>query len=108
MINLFISHTSSACPDCLSAKYFLDYRFELKYVSKLFVAFMVGMYITLQYLLSAMAIRMDGDDKRIIAFSVFLVIGYKQLTDILQLKAVVEEVFGRKATWTSASRVRDE
>ncbi len=73
-----------------------------------FVAFMVGMYITLQYLLSAMAIRMDGDDKRIIAFSVFLVIGYKQLTDILQLKAVIEEVFGRKAIWTSARRVRDE
>ena len=73
-----------------------------------FVAFMVGMYITLQYLLSAMAIRMDGDDKRIIAFSVFLVIGYKQLTDILQLKAIIEEVFGRKAIWTSARRVRDE
>jgi len=55
-----------------------------------------------------MAIRMDGDDKKIIAFSVFLVIGYKQLTDILQLKAVIEEVFGRKAIWTSARRVRDE
>ena len=67
---------------------------------------MVGMYISLQYLLSAMAIRMDGEDKRIMLFSVFLVIGYKQLTDILQLKAVVEEVFRRKTSWTRAERVQ--
>lgn len=71
-----------------------------------FVALMVTLYITLQYLLSAMAIRMDGDDKKIIAYSVFLVVGYKQLTDILQLKAVIEEVFKRKAKWTRARRVR--
>ena len=71
-----------------------------------FVAFMVGMYISLQYLLSAMAVRMDGDDKRIMLFSIFLVIGYKQLTDFLQLKAVIEEVFGRKANWTRANRVK--
>ena len=71
-----------------------------------FVAFMVGMYVTLQYLLSAMAYRMDGDDKRILLYAVFLVIGYKQLTDVLQLKAVVEELFRRKAKWTSARRVR--
>jgi hypothetical protein len=71
-----------------------------------FVAFMVGMYISLQYLLSAMAVRMDGDDKRIMLFSIFLVIGYKQITDFLQLKAVIEEVFGRKANWTRANRVK--
>jgi len=57
-------------------------------------------------LLSAMAVRMDGDDKRIMLFSIFLVIGYKQLTDFLQLKAVIEEVFGRKANWTRANRVK--
>ncbi len=71
-----------------------------------FVAFMVGMYIALQYLLSAMAIRMDSDDKRILLFSVFLVIGFKQLTDILQLKAVMEELFQRKTIWTRANRIR--
>jgi len=53
-----------------------------------------------------MAVRMDGDDKRIMLFSIFLVIGYKQLTDFLQLKAVIEEVFGRKANWTRANRVK--
>ena len=71
-----------------------------------FVAFTLGIYITLQYLLSAMAVRMDNDDKRVILYSVFLVIGYKQLMDVLQIKAVIEEVLGQKAKWTSAKRVR--
>ena len=71
-----------------------------------FVLFTLGIYITLQYLLSAMAIRMDNDDKRMILYSVFLVIGYKQLMDIMQLKAVIEEILGQKAKWTSAKRVK--
>ncbi len=71
-----------------------------------YVAFVLGMFIIMQYLLSAMAVRMDKDDKKMILYSVFLVIGYKQLTDILQLKAVVEELVGLKAKWTSAQRVQ--
>lgn len=71
-----------------------------------FVAFTVSMFITLQYLLSAMAIRMDGDDKRMVLYSVFLVLGYKQIIDFMQLKAVLEELVGLKAKWTSANRVR--
>lgn len=72
----------------------------------LFVAYTLAMYITLQYLMSAMAVRMDTDDKKMILYSVFLVIGYKQLTDFMQLKAVIEEAFGKKAIWTSAQRVK--
>lgn len=71
-----------------------------------FVAFTLGMFILLQHLLSAMAVRMDKDDKRMILYSVFLVIGYKQIVDILQLKAVAEEFIGLKAKWTSAQRVK--
>ena len=71
-----------------------------------FVAFMVGMFIILQYLLSAMAIRMDTDDKKIVLFSAFLVIGYKQIIDVMQLRAAVEELIGKKAIWTRAKRVR--
>jgi len=71
-----------------------------------YVAFTLGMFIALQYLLSAMAVRMDRDDKRMILYSVFLVLGYKQITDVLQLKAILEEVFGLKAKWTSAQRVQ--
>lgn len=71
-----------------------------------FVAYMVGLFILLQYLLSVLAVRMDGDEKKMIVFSAFLVIGYKQIIDILQLKAAIEELLRRKATWTSAARVR--
>ena len=71
-----------------------------------FVAFTLGMFILLQYLLSAMAVRMDSDDKKMILYSVFFVLGYKQLIDFLQIKAVVEEVMGAKAKWTSAQRVK--
>ena len=71
-----------------------------------FVAYTLGMYITLQYLLSAMAVRMDGDDKKMILYSVFLVVGYKQIIDWMQIKAVIEEIFGKKAIWTSAQRVK--
>ena len=70
-----------------------------------FVAFTVSMFVTLQYLLSAMAIKMDGDDKRMILYSVFLVLGYKQIIDFMQLKAAFEELLGLKAKWTSAKRV---
>ncbi|MEW6043814.1 MAG: glycosyltransferase [Thermoproteota archaeon] len=71
-----------------------------------FVAFTLGMFILMQYLLSAMAVRMDRDDKKMILYALFMVIGYKQLIDILQIKAVIEEVLGTKAKWTSAQRVR--
>jgi hypothetical protein len=53
-----------------------------------------------------MAVRMDNDDKKMILYSVFMVVGYKQITDLMQIKAVIEEVFGKKAIWTSAKRVK--
>lgn len=72
----------------------------------LFVVYTLAMYIALQYLVSAMAVRMDSDDKKMILYSVFLVIGFKQITDFMQVKAVIEEAFGKKAIWTSAQRVK--
>lgn len=71
-----------------------------------YTAFTLGMFIVLQYLLSAMAVRMDKDDKKMILYAVFLVIGYKQIIDVLQLKAIFEEFLGMKAKWTSAQRVQ--
>jgi len=64
------------------------------------------MFVILQSLMTVLAVRMDKDDKRLILFSVFLVIGFKQITDVLQIKAIIEELLNKKATWTSASRVR--
>ncbi len=71
-----------------------------------FVAFVLLMFIIMQYLLSAMAIRMDRDDKKMLFFSIFMVLGYKQIVDFLSVKAIVEEAFGKKAIWTSAQRLK--
>ncbi len=71
-----------------------------------FVAFVLLMFIIMQFLLSAMAIRMDRDDKKMLFFSIFMVLGYKQIVDFLSVKAIIEEALGRKAIWTSAQRLK--
>jgi len=71
-----------------------------------FVLSLATFFIIIQYLLTALSVRVQGDDKKIIAYSIFALIGYKQIVDFLSIKAVLEEVFKRKASWTSAERVR--
>jgi hypothetical protein len=70
-----------------------------------FILVMFGLFTVLQTLMSALAVRIDRDDPRLILFSPFLVIGYKQIVDILLVKAVIEETLGLKAKWTRAMRV---
>jgi cellulose synthase/poly-beta-1,6-N-acetylglucosamine synthase-like glycosyltransferase len=71
-----------------------------------FVFSTLFLFVILQSMLTAMSVRMDKDDMRIVLFSVFMVVGFKQITDILQIRAVFEELFNKKATWTSAKRIR--
>jgi poly-beta-1,6 N-acetyl-D-glucosamine synthase len=71
----------------------------------IFVAEMFGLFILLQTLMSALAVRIDKDDPRLILFSPFLVIGYKQIVDILLIKGTLETIFKAKTNWTSAKRI---
>ena len=71
----------------------------------LFVLTSFGFFIALQYLISAMAVRIDGDDPKMILYSVFFNLGYKQLLDALLLHASIVHLFKRKAKWTSAKRI---
>jgi len=71
----------------------------------LFVITSFGFFIALQYLINAMAVRIDGDDPKLILFSVFFNFGYKQLLDAILLRAAIAQLIGRKAKWTSATRV---
>lgn len=64
-----------------------------------------ALFILLSHLQSALAIRIDGDDPKLIAYSTFMVIGYKQITDFLLLKAAIDVLFKRKAVWTSIKRI---
>jgi len=70
-----------------------------------FVLQMFTLFVILQCLMSALAIRIDRDDPRLIAFSPFLVLGYKQLVDIFLIKAALETLFKTKTKWTSAKRI---
>jgi len=71
----------------------------------IFVVEMFGLFIILQTLMSALAVRIDREDPRLILFSPFLVIGYKQIIDILLVFGCLQEVFRTKAKWTSAKRI---
>jgi poly-beta-1,6 N-acetyl-D-glucosamine synthase len=71
----------------------------------LFVLGIFSLFMLLQCLMSALAVRIDRDDPRLILFSPFLVLGYKQIVDAFLIKAAIESIFRRKATWTSAKRV---
>ncbi|MEK0348093.1 MAG: glycosyltransferase, partial [Nitrosopumilus sp.] len=71
----------------------------------LFVITSFGFFIVLQYLINAMAVRLDGDDPKLILYSVFFNFGYKQLLDFILLWAAISQLFKRKAKWTSAKRI---
>jgi cellulose synthase/poly-beta-1,6-N-acetylglucosamine synthase-like glycosyltransferase len=70
-----------------------------------FVLTSFGFFIVLQYLINAMAVRIDGDEPKMALYSIFFNFGYKQLLDGILLIAVITHIFKRKATWTSARRI---
>ena len=63
----------------------------------LFVVLSFGFFITLQYLINAMAVRIDRDEPRLILYSVFFNFGYKQLLDGILLLVALSQLFKRKA-----------
>ncbi|MHA7733930.1 glycosyltransferase family 2 protein [Nitrosopumilus sp. S6] len=62
-------------------------------------------FTVVHYLMTALALRIDGEDQKLLAYAGFLVFGFKQIVDALLLKAMIEQITKKKATWTSAKRV---
>ena len=71
----------------------------------LFVLGMFGIFSALQCLQVALAVRLDNEDPRLIPYGVFLVIGFKQILDILLISAIFEYLRKKEQTWTSADRI---
>ena len=71
----------------------------------LFVLGSFAFFAGLQYLLVALAVRIDGDDPKLIFFSVFFILGFKQILDFLLIMQLIEHILGRKARWTSSERI---
>ena len=71
----------------------------------IFIAEMFGLFMLLQTFMSALAVRIDREDPKLILFSPFLVLGYKQIVDVLLIKGTLETIFNAKTSWTSAKRI---
>jgi len=66
-----------------------------------------GIFTVVHILMCALAIRIDNEDPKLLLYSGFLLFGFKQIVDFLLLKAILEQLMGKKATWTSARRIGD-
>jgi len=62
-------------------------------------------FTIVHYLMCALAIRIDDEDPKLLWHAGFLVFGFKQIVDALLLKAIIEQLQNKRATWTSAKRI---
>jgi len=63
-----------------------------------------AIFFVVHYLMTALAIRIDNEDPKLMWYAGFLVFGFKQIVDFLLIKAIIEQIWNKKATWTSAKR----
>ncbi|MCV0400617.1 MAG: glycosyltransferase [Nitrosopumilus sp.] len=71
----------------------------------LYILQISAIFIVVHYLMTALAIRIDNEDPKLLWHTIFLVFGFKQIIDFLLLKAIIEQLRNKKATWTSAKRI---
>lgn len=66
------------------------------------------LFFSLQYLLSMLAIQLDGEDKKLALYSPLFVLGYKQLCDFIMIKSMIDVIFRKRLKWTSVRRIGAE
>lgn len=69
-----------------------------------FILEVIAIFLTVHYLMTLLAVRIDGEDPKLVAYAGFLVFGFKQIVDYLLLKAIISQLMNKEATWTSAKR----
>lgn len=75
------------------------------YGDSLFVLELFAIFSLLQCLQAALAVRLDNEDPKLIPYAIFLVVGFKQILDVLLIIATLRWVFKKKVRWTSAERI---
>lgn len=75
------------------------------YGDGIFVLALFAIFSLLQCLQAALAVRLDNEDPKLIPYAIFLVVGFKQILDVLLILATLRWIFKRKARWTSAERI---
>ena len=71
----------------------------------LYILQISAIFVVVHYLMTALALRIDDEDPKLLWHTIFLVFGFKQIVDFLLLKAIIEQLRNKKATWTSAKRI---
>ena len=68
------------------------------------VSYFFVIFLCLQFLLSTLAVLLDDEDKSLILYSPFFVVGFKHLIDFWMIKALIDVLFRKNLRWTSAKR----
>jgi cellulose synthase/poly-beta-1,6-N-acetylglucosamine synthase-like glycosyltransferase len=70
-----------------------------------FVAQVTAIFTASHLLMTALALRIDNEDPKLMWHSIFLVFGYKQIVDVLLIRAIIGQLRREKVVWTSAKRI---
>jgi cellulose synthase/poly-beta-1,6-N-acetylglucosamine synthase-like glycosyltransferase len=65
-------------------------------------------FFVLQFLLSLLAIQLDGEDKKLALYSPLFVFGYKQLCDFILMRCLIDVLFRKRLKWTRVQRIGAE
>jgi len=65
----------------------------------------LALFVSLEFLFSALAIQLDDEDLRLALYSPFFVVGYRHLRDVLRFWSFVKVALKRKVAWTRARRM---
>jgi cellulose synthase/poly-beta-1,6-N-acetylglucosamine synthase-like glycosyltransferase len=62
-------------------------------------------FCLLQFLLSLLAIELDGEDKKLAIYTPLFIFGYRQICDFTMIKGFIDVLFRRRLKWTSVQRI---
>ena len=62
-------------------------------------------FFLLQSVVSVLAIELDDEDLKLALYSVFFVIGYKHIIDIIKIKAIFDVLTKQKMGWGRVDRI---
>jgi hypothetical protein len=75
------------------------------YEPGIWLLYMFLFFLSLQFLLSILAIQLDEEDMKLALYSPFFVFGYKHFCDFIMLKSLFDILLRRKVGWTRARRI---
>lgn len=66
---------------------------------------MLLIFISMEFLFSLLAIKLDDEDVKLAIYSPFFVIGYRHLRDIIRIKSLIDVILKKEIKWTRVKRI---